>query len=258
MMPGFRHVPYNDLAALQASLSPATVAVLIEGIQGESGIISATPEYLLGVRKLCDERRLLMLMDGVQCGYFRTGRFQSYQRILEGLTGISDFTQDGISMAKSMGSGFPIGAFWVREKYADLLSAGTHATTYGGTPLGCAVALKTLEVIERDNMANNAREIGAFLKSELEKVQAVYPKVLKMVRGVGLMIGLELSANIPALSQTEKTPAYSFVQLLHQAGVLTIPAGRQVIRLLPALNLTRGEAEQGLAAIQAVSARLSS
>jgi acetylornithine aminotransferase/acetylornithine/N-succinyldiaminopimelate aminotransferase len=131
---GFRHVPFNDLTEMRKAISPATVAILIEGIQGEGGITPATPEYLLGLRALCDEKRLLLLMDGVQCGHFRTGRFQSFQRVLEGVPGAEQFLPDGISMAKSLGGGFPMGAFWVREAYGDLLGAGTHGTTYGGTP----------------------------------------------------------------------------------------------------------------------------
>ena len=140
MVEGFRHVPFNDLAAVRAALSPATVAVLIEGVQGEGGITAATVEYLLGLRALCDEKKLLLLMDGVQCGHFRTGRYQSYQRLLEGVPGAEGFLPDGVSMAKSMGGGFPIGAFWARDRHADLLGPGTHGTTYGGTPLGSAVA----------------------------------------------------------------------------------------------------------------------
>src|SRR2546428_3167041 len=150
-VPGFRHVPFNDLEAMRAALSPATAAILVEGIQGEGGVTPATPEYLLGLRRLCDERKLLLFMDGVQDGHFRTGRFQSFQRILEdgaarsGAVEVadnhaqtsparrdalrSDFLPDGISMAKSLGAGFPMGAFWVRAPYADLLSAGTHGTT---------------------------------------------------------------------------------------------------------------------------------
>src|SRR5579859_3455897 len=160
-VPGFRHVPYNDLAAMRAAISPATAAILIEGIQGEGGVTSATPEYLLGLRQLCDEKKLLLLMDGVQCGHFRTGRFQSFQRILEGVPGGEKFLPDGISMAKSLGGGFPMGAFWVRQPYADLLSAGSHGTTFGGSPLACTVALKILSVIEQEKLADNAREVGA-------------------------------------------------------------------------------------------------
>ena len=142
MVPGFVHVPFNDLAAVRAAISPATVAVLIEGVQGEGGVTPATPEFLLGLRALCDEKKLLLLMDGLQCGHFRTGRFQSFQRILEnaecGARSAEQFLPDGISMAKSLGNGFPIGAFWIREPHADLLGAGTHGTTYGGNLLGCA------------------------------------------------------------------------------------------------------------------------
>ena len=126
---GFRHIPFNDLDAARYAISPATVAILIEGVQGEGGVTPATPEYLLGLRSLCDEKKLLLLMDGVQCGHYRTGKFQSFQKILEGVPGGEKFLPDGLSMAKSLGGGFPIGAFWVRMPYADLLSAGTHGTT---------------------------------------------------------------------------------------------------------------------------------
>ena len=118
MVQGFRHIPFNDPAAARAALSPATVAILVEGVQGEGGVVPAKAEYLLGLRQLCDEKKLLLLMDGVQCGHFRTGRFQSYQRILEekpGQAGAAGFLPDGIAMAKSLGGGFPMGAFWVRE-----------------------------------------------------------------------------------------------------------------------------------------------
>ena len=261
--PGFRHVPFNDLEAARAALSPATVAILVEGVQGEGGITPATPEYLLGLRRLCDERKLLLLMDGVQCGHFRTGRFQSFQRILEGMPGAEGFLPDGVSMAKSLGGGFPIGAFWVRAQahgvgLSELLGPGMHATTYGGTPLACAVALRVLEVIERDRLADNARQIGAWLKAELERLIARFPGVLTGVRGLGLMIGFELAPKerIPALASGEKTAAAQFVDRLHQAGVLTVPAGPQIVRLLPALNLTELQAAEGIAAIEAVAGAL--
>ncbi|HLX72855.1 MAG TPA: acetylornithine transaminase [Verrucomicrobiae bacterium] len=257
LMPGFRHVPYNDLAALRDAISPATVAVLIEGIQGEGGLTMANPDYLLGLRKLCNEKKMLLLMDGVQDGYFRTGRFQSFQRILENANNGAAFCPDGISMAKSMGGGFPIGAFWVREPYADLLGPGTHASTFGGTPLGCAVALKVLEVVRQEKLADNARSIGEFLKNGLKSLARKYPTVIHEARGVGLIIGIELSANIPNLpGDTSKTQAVRFVNLLHSAGLLTIPAGTQVIRLLPALNLRQNEAEEGLKIIESVAAKL--
>src|SRR6266576_1460948 len=115
IVPGFRQVPYNDLAAMRNAISPATVAIMVEGIQGEGGVTPASPEYLLGLRRLCDEKKLLLFLDSVQCGHFRTGRFQSYQRILKDVRGGDSFLPDGISMAKSLGAGFPTGAFWVRS-----------------------------------------------------------------------------------------------------------------------------------------------
>jgi acetylornithine aminotransferase/acetylornithine/N-succinyldiaminopimelate aminotransferase len=252
MVAGFRHVPFNDLDAVRAALSPATVAILIEGIQGEGGIRPAAPEWLLGLRALCDEKRLLLLMDGVQCGHFRTGRFQSYQRILEGVPGGEQFVPDGVSMAKSLGGGFPIGAFWVRQPYADLLGPGTHASTFGGTPLACAVALRVLEIIARDRLADNARHLGEFLKTELLGLAQQFPAVIRAVRGLGLMIGIELAPDILALAGSDKPPAVQVVTRLQQAGVLTIPSGTHVVRLLPPLNLTRAEAEEGLEAIRSV------
>ena len=254
---GFKHVPYNDLPAMQAALSPATAAILIEGVQGEGGITPASVEYLLGLRQLCDERRILLLMDGVQCGHFRTGRFQSFQRLLEGIPGADKFLPDGVSMAKSLGGGFPMGAFWVREehhgvKLCDLLGPGTHATTYGGTPLGCAVANRIFEVIERDRLADNARETGAWMKAELEQLAAQYPQVIRSVRGLGYMLGIELAENIPAFANTGKVASLNFVNRLHEAGVLTVPSGAQVVRFLPALNLTRAETAEGVALIAGV------
>jgi acetylornithine/succinyldiaminopimelate/putrescine aminotransferase len=159
-------------------------------------------------------------------------------------------------MAKGLGGGFPIGAFWVADKYAEVLSAGSHATTFGGNPLGCAVALKVLEIIERDGLADNAREIGGFVTGELQRLIRKFPAVLKEVRGVGLMIGLEFRANAPRFSGSEKAPSLQVVERLHAAGVLTVPAGTAVIRLLPPLNLTRSEAMEGLHAIEAVVAEL--
>ncbi|MDX1953210.1 MAG: acetylornithine/succinylornithine family transaminase [Verrucomicrobiota bacterium] len=256
MVQGFRHVPYNDLEAVRKAISPATAAVLIEGIQGESGITPATADYLLGLRELCNEKNLLLLYDAVQCGHFRTGRYMSYQRILESVPGGDRFLPDGISMAKSLGGGFPIGAFWVREPYADLLSAGTHGTTYGGNPLGCAVALKILEVIRRDGLEENVRKTGDFLKQRLIDLVNRYPSVLKTVRGYGFIIGLELAENIRAFAGRERSPALQFIDQLHEAGVLAIPSGTRIIRLLPALNLRHVEAAEGLGIIESVVSRL--
>jgi acetylornithine aminotransferase/acetylornithine/N-succinyldiaminopimelate aminotransferase len=274
MVAGFRQVPFNDLAGARAALSPATAAILIEGIQGEGGITAASAGYLLGLRQLCDEQKLLLLMDEVQCGHFRTGRFQSFQRILEdpeevsvntmnnassalNISAARAFIPDGVAMAKSLGGGFPIGAFWVREPYADLLGAGTHATTYGGSPLGCAVALKILEVVERDRLENNAREMGKYLVAQLLRIAGQFPNVIGQVRGLGLMIGIELAQNIAAFSASDKAHSLQFIDGLHQAGLLAVPSGRQVVRLLPALNLKEAQATEAIRIIETLAAKLS-
>ena len=254
MTPGFRHIPYNDLEAARAAISPATVAILIEGVQGEGGVTPATPEYLLGLRALCDEKKLLLFMDAVQCGHFRTGRNQSFQRILEATPGGERFLPDGISMAKSLGGGFPMGAFWVRAPYADLLGAGMHGTTCGGSPLACAVALKIFEVIEREKLDAQARKLGEWMLNELKRLAEVYPTVIKTARGLGFMMGLELveKEKIPAFASNDKTAAVQFAHRMHATGAMVVPAGTQVLRLLPALNLKLEEAGEGISKIEEV------
>jgi acetylornithine aminotransferase/acetylornithine/N-succinyldiaminopimelate aminotransferase len=257
MTAGFRHIPFNDLEAARAAISPATVAILIEGVQGEGGVTPARPDYLLGLRALCDEHRLLLLMDEVQCGHYRTGCFQSFQRLLEGAPGGAAFLPDGVSMAKGLGGGFPIGAFWVREPYANLLGPGTHASTFGGTPLACAVALRVLDVIERERLADNARALGDRLLAALRGLATKFPGVIADVRGLGLMLGFELRPGLARLpGDAARLQSLRFVEQLHAAGVLAIPAGPNVIRLLPPLNLSREEAEFGLARLESVIAKL--
>jgi acetylornithine aminotransferase/acetylornithine/N-succinyldiaminopimelate aminotransferase len=211
---------------------------------------------LLGLRQLCDEKKLLLLMDGVQCGHFRTGRFQSFQRILEGAAGGDQFLPDGIAMAKSLGGGFPMGAIWVRQPWADVLGVGSHGSTFGGSPLACAVGLKVLEVIEREHLADQARQTGEFLIAGLAALAAKYPGVISGVRGLGLMIGIDLATDIPAFSTSDKAPAIQFINRLHAAGLLAIPAGTRIIRVLPALNLSRPEAAEGLRLIGSVAEKL--
>ena len=260
---GFRHIPFNDLEAARNALSPATVAILIEGVQGEGGLTPATTEYLIGLRRLCDENRMLLLMDGVQCGHYRTGRFQSFQRLLEGVPGADSFLPDALSMAKSLGGGFPIGAFWVRQKahgvdLANTLGPGTHGTTYGGTPLACAVALRILEIIDRDGLADHVRTVGSWLTTELGKFASTYPGVVKGVRGIGFMQGLELHPRdqIRGFAGSDKPSSLQMVHQLHEAGVLTIPSGNQVVRLLPALNLPQDQLAEGLDVIGKVLQRI--
>jgi acetylornithine/N-succinyldiaminopimelate aminotransferase len=146
----------------------------------------------------------------------------------------------------------PIGAFWVRAPFADLLGPGTHASTFGGTPLACAVALKIFEIIENEKLNENARKLGDWMLNELQRLVKNYPTVVKSTRGLGFMLGLELAEKIPTFASSEKSAAIQFTNRLHVAGVLVIPAGTQVIRLLPPLNLKPQEAGEGISKIEEV------
>lgn len=246
IIPGFVHVPFNDLDAVKENITPKTAAVLIEGIQGEGGVTAASPDYLLGLRRLCSEQKLLLLMDEVQCGHFRTGAYQSYTRILEDHDTGNDFLPDAISMAKGLGGGFPIGAFWISEKYASLLSAGSHGSTFGGTPLACAVANRIMTVINRDKLQDNARQMGEYLFTELSILRDRYPTIVKGVRGLGLLLGLEINDHFPALLGPGPTASGNLVTHLMHRGLLTVGAGPSVIRLLPALNISKEDAGHAL------------
>jgi acetylornithine/N-succinyldiaminopimelate aminotransferase len=237
LVPGFVTVPYNDLAAVEAAITPKTAAILVEGIQGEGGVNVATPEYLLGLRKLADVKNLLLLMDGVQCGYFRTGKWQSYLRILEQTPGGESFQPDAIAMAKSLGGGFPIGAVWIREPYQDVFGPGSHGTTYGGSPLACAVALAVLDVVEREKLADNIRARGDELIAGLGKL--VGTRGVKAVRGFGGLVGFEM----------ENEEAASVVARLTEAGLILIPAANRTVRVLPPLNVPSDEIAEALAII---------
>ena len=243
LLQGFAHVPYNDIDGVRSAITPATVAVMIEGIQGEGGIHPASKEYLLGLRALCDEHNLLLLWDGVQCGHFRTGSFQSFQAILGNQIG--DFLPDAVGMAKALGGGFPMSAVWISEKHADVLGPGTHGSTFGGNPLACAVANKILEVIDRDDLAANAQAIGQFFLDKLVRLREKYPTAIREVRGLGLMIGIEMGGGFGSFDNS-KPASVQWVFALHESGLLTIPAGSSVVRFLPPLNLTQQEAQDGL------------
>jgi acetylornithine/succinyldiaminopimelate/putrescine aminotransferase len=225
---GFRHVPFNDLEAVAKAVGPKTAAILLEAIQGESGIRPATPEFLRGLRRLCDDRQLLLMFDEVQCGIGRTGEFCGFRAIA------SDVQPDAISWAKGLGGGFPIGAIWARVPYADVLGPGTHATTFGGTPLACAVGLAVLDKLERDGLMRNAREVGSYFAGKLRALAAKCP-VIREVRGVGLMIGVELALE-----------ARPVVLKLAEHGLIGISAGTNVIRFLPPLNITRADVDEAI------------
>ncbi len=233
--PGFRYVPFNDLDAVAAAITNQTAAVLIEGIQGEAGVFPVSPEYLLGLRRLCTEKGILLMMDEIQAGMFRTGRFLSYQRLLEEIPDGEQFVPDAVSMAKSLGGGYPIGAVWIASQYADVFQPGSHGTTYGGTPLACAVSLSVFDTIEKEGLAQNARRQGERMVSRLTALMVAHPDKIKAVRGFGCMVGVEFAEEVTAVGAR-----------LVEAGLLLIPSGTHIMRWLPPLNITDEESERAL------------
>ena len=222
-VPGFKQVPFNDIEALKAAITPDVCAVMLEMVQGEGGILPADVEYLKQVRALCDENDILMLSDEVQCGMGRIGTrfaFQSFGVI-----------PDAFSMAKAIANGYPMGGFIVRDKFADVLTVGTHASTFGGTPLACAAALAVQECFDKDGVLENCRTIGAYLMEKLAEVGRKY-KCVECVRGKGLMIGVVLDR-----------PAAELHGLLLNENLVTLTAGETVLRLLPPLVITKEDAD---------------
>ena len=238
VMPGFMYVPYNDLAAIEKAIGPKTAAVMIEGIQGEGGVIPANPEYLLGLRKLTQERGIYLLMDSVQCGHYRTGRFQSYETILEKAGKKGAFIPDAVSMAKSLGGGFPIGAVWLGERLADVLGPGSHATTYGGTALACAVALEVLKIIDEEGLAKNIERMGEELKKGLGKLSG--RGWVGEVRGFGGMVGVTVKGRSHA----------EVAEALAKAGLLVVPAGSDVLRFLAPYSVSMDEVKEAVKKVE--------
>lgn len=226
MPEGFCHADYNDIESVKKLVNDKTVAVLLEAVQGEGGVISAENEFMRAVRELCDEKGLLMLCDEVQCGMGRTGNWFGFQ--------FSAVDPDAFSLAKALGSGYPIGAVVSGPKLADVFQPGKHAATFGGTPLACASALATIEVIEEEGLVDRARQTGDKFKAALTEFAGKYEQILE-VRGRGLMLGM-------ALDQ----PAQPLIDMMRDMGLLALAAGEKVVRFLPPLNVKDSEIEKAL------------
>ena len=229
------------------AVNARTAAVLVEPIQGEGGARPLPAEFLRSLRALCDEHRLLLIYDEVQCGLGRTGHWCGWHG-----RGADDAVPDAISWAKGIGGGFPLGAFWVREPFADLLGPGTHGTTYGGSPLACAAANAVFDTIEGEELLANARQRGQQLREGAKSLPLV-----REARGAGLLVGLEISDFAPAEGESG-TPALRLTLRLIKAGLLVVPAGEQVIRLLPPLNVTAEECDEALRILLGVLAQAES
>ncbi len=228
-MKGFIHVPFNDIDAVKSELMKnegKVAAVMLEPIQGEGGIIPANKNYLEQLRKICTDEDILLMFDEVQTGMGRTGRWFAHQ--------LYDVKPDVISIAKALGNGFPIGAFIADRKYADVLTQGMHASTFGGTPLACAAALAAIDVFEKENVLNNCNEMAAFLKGELSKLKTEFD-IIKEIRGRGLMIGIELKSN-----------SADVVKKARENGLLLVTAGEGVIRFYPPLNISKNDLSEGI------------
>jgi acetylornithine/N-succinyldiaminopimelate aminotransferase len=231
LVPGFHYAPLNDLKALDDLISERTCAVMIEPIQGESGIKLAAPEFLAGVRALCDEAEVLLILDEVQCGMGRTGCFLGSQRA--GVEG------DIVTLAKGIADGFPMGACLARGEAAGTLVPGDHGSTFAGQPLACATALATLDVIEDEHLMENAVAVGAHFKHGLEQIQSDLPGHIKEVRGAGLMIGVEL----------EQPTAKALLKSMLEQGVVVNAVGDTILRFVPPLIVTREDCDRVVAAL---------
>lgn len=254
LLPGFRHLPFNDIAALEAAIRPETAAILLEPIQGEGGVIVATPEFVRAVADVCKKHDLLLFFDEVQAGFGRCGDAMAWRMIAP------EVKPDGISWAKGMGGGVPIGAFWLSDRavaddgtpLSSLLPPGSHGSTYGGNPLVCAASLAVLKEIREKELAVNAILQEVRIR---ETVRSWNLPVVTEVRGQGLLIGIALD---PALVPTPegKTPALVVVNQLMERGLLVPPAGPNAFRLLPPLNVTDAEIDEALAIVHSVLSRL--
>ncbi len=223
---GFLYAEFNNIESVKALINEKTVAVLVECIQGEGGVIPATQEFLKELQALCKEKNLLLLCDEVQCGMGRTGKWFGFQQY-----GIEP---DAISIAKALGNGFPIGAIVTNKKLADVFQPGSHASTFGGTALACSAALATISIIEEENLLERCVANGDKFMNGLKEIAAKYP-FIKEIRGKGLMIGMVLN-----------TPAKEFEQKLIDMGLLCLATADYVIRFLPPLNVKDSEIEEAL------------
>ena len=254
MLPGFRHLPFNDLAALEAAISPITAAILLEPVQGEGGVNVATPEFLRGVAALCKQHDLLLLLDEVQAGFGRCGLPMAWRAIAP------ELEPDGISWAKGMGGGFPIGAFWLADRAIDsagtplssLMGPGTHGTTYGGNPLACAASLAVLAEISEQRLEANVLRQEQRIRATIASWQS---PVITEVRGLGLLLGIGLDVTKLAVPEGKLPAAFVCGKLL-EAGLLVPPAGPETIRLLPPLNVTDAEVDEALSIFRSVVAEL--
>ena len=225
-----KHVPFGDIGALSRAVTDQTCAVMLEPIQGEGGINVAPPEYFVAVRRLCDSRGILLIMDEVQTGMGRTGKYFAYQHY--------GITPDVITLAKTLGGGVAIGAMLASSNYADLLQPGTHASTFGGNPLACAAGIAVFEAIEEEQLLKRTRRMGKYLRTRIVRLAGRHTFV-REVRGEGLMLGMHLSIDGKAV-----------VAECLKRRMLTNSTGDNVLRFMPAMTVTKAEIDRAIKIVE--------
>lgn len=252
LLPGFTHIPCNDIAALEAAVTDETAAILLEPLQGEGGVNPVSAEFLRAAARICRERNLLLLFDEIQCGLGRAGHWCGWKPVAP------EIVPDGVAWAKGMGGGFPVGAVWIRHRgigrdgtgtaLCDILGPGSHGTTYGGSPLACAVALAVLREIRGRDLCARSERAGDRIRRTVAEWN--HPAITD-VRGRGLMIGFELNPQALAeggrFSPEEGPASMAVVRALMDQGLLTVAAGPSVVRWLPPLTVSDAEIDTALA-----------
>jgi acetylornithine/N-succinyldiaminopimelate aminotransferase len=237
LLPGFVHLPFGDHDALTAAINENTCAIMVEPVQGEGGIRPLPDVCLKGLRDLCDEHGILMILDEVQCGVGRTGKLFAHEW--------AGITPDIMMVAKGIGGGFPLGAVLATENAASGMTAGTHGSTYGGNPLGCAVGCAVMDIVTDLEFLAEVNRKASLLRQKLEGLIASHPDVFESVRGTGLMLGLKC-----------KVAPGDFVAAGYAQEVITVPAADNVVRLLPPLTITDDEIAEAVARLDRTAASL--
>ncbi|MBW9063539.1 aspartate aminotransferase family protein [Rhizobium herbae] len=235
--PGFYQVPFNDMPAVKAAITEETAAILIEPIQGEGGIRMVSKEFLQELRSLCDEYGLLLILDEVQCGIGRTGKLFAYEW--------AGITPDIMAVAKGIGGGFPLGACLATAEAAFGMIAGTHGSTYGGNPLAMAVGNAVLDVVLADGFLQHVRDVALVFRQGLASLADRFPDIIEEIRGDGLMLGIKA-----------RVPSADLLKAIRAERLLAVPAGENVIRLLPPLVTTAEEAREGLSRLERAAEQL--
>ena len=236
LLHGFKHVPFDDAAALEAAVSPTTCAVMLEPIQGEGGVNIPSPGYLQDVREICDRHGLILILDEVQVGMGRTGKLFAYEHF--------GITPDIMTLAKALAGGAPIGTMLAKDEYAAAFSPGTHGSTFGGNPLVTAAAVASVRAILEEGLLNRAEEMGEYLHGELEALQKKYPFIVE-VRGIGLMIGMNLTI-----------PGADIVKKGHDRGLLLNVTHDTVLRFVPPLTVSKQEVNEMIGILDGILAEV--